>query len=852
MSRRKSHNYDKPRPVDLADSLGKLPPQVLDLEEAVLGAVILEKNAILSVADVLKPNHFYDDRHKEIYTSIIDLFKATEPVDMRTVVNQLRKNGKIDLVGGPHYIAELTSKVNSAANIDSHCRIIIEMAIKRTLILLAGSIQQDAYDDTQDVFKLLDRITLDLENVSDGSITNQAEKHVKELAIKSIENLQQRQQGVTTGVLSRFKALDDITHGFQNTDLIILGARPGQGKALSLNEEILTEGLWWIKMKDVKVGMKVASSDGNFYPITGVYPQGVRDVYDVHFDDGTIVRCDTQHLWKVQSRSDRQSNRPSRVIPLYEMLTYRVRLANNRKNWSLDYCDPIQYKENAHYIHPYIIGVLIGDGCLVNKTVFTNPEEDIVSKVAKLLPNGYIVKSNGINRNIRRENRTGSSTSLVKNELRRLELIGKHSYEKHIPIEYLMDSVENRMALLQGLMDTDGSVNGPSSFLEYITTSKQLSEDICDLVRSLGGKAVIKIKDTHYLKDGIRYPCRTAYKLIICFDNHITPVSSEKHLKRYKANKQFFKKFITEIKYVGTDETQCITVDSPDHTFLTNNYTVTHNSALTGCICYNIAKNGDPVGMFSLEMPGIQVVDRTAIGLSEIDPDKIKSGNINPLEMTRWVHFNGQISNLSWYIDDTAGLGIIELRARARRMKVKYGIKLLVVDYIQLINGRIHDDLNRDQEISIITRTLKQIAKELEIPVIAISSLNRSVETRGGDKRPNLSDLRDSGSIESDADVVMFLYRPEYYKITVDEDGLPTHGKAEVIFAKHRNGSLGTAILKFIGKFTKFVDWTDEYSSYSGTSGTITRNYKDPTESSRDNPYGAGARFHEDDSSTPF
>lgn len=503
MSRRKSHNYDKPRTV--TDSLGKLPPQVLDLEEAVLGAVILEKNAILSVADVLKPNHFYDDRHKEIYAAIIDLFKATDPVDMRTVVNQLRKNGKIELVGGPHYIAELTSKVNSAANIDSHCRIIIEMAIKRALILLAGSIQQDAYDDTQDVFKLLDRITLDLENVSDGSITNQAEKHVKELAIKSIENLQQRQQGVTTGVLSRFKALDDITHGFQNTDLIILGARPGQGK-----------------------------------------------------------------------------------------------------------------------------------------------------------------------------------------------------------------------------------------------------------------------------------------------------------------------------------------------------------SALTGCICYNIAKGGDPVGMFSLEMPGIQVVDRTAIGLSEIDPDKIKSGNINPLEMTRWVHFNGQISNLSWYIDDTAGLGIIELRARARRMKVKYGIKLLVVDYIQLINGRIHDDLNRDQEISIITRTLKQIAKELEIPVIAISSLNRSVETRGGDKRPNLSDLRDSGSIESDADVVMFLYRPEYYKITVDEDGLPTHGKAEVIFAKHRNGSLGTAILKFIGKFTKFVDWTDEYSSYSGTAGTITRNYKDPTESSRDNPYGAGARLHEDDSSTPF
>lgn len=142
---------------DISETLGKLPPQAPDLEEAVLGALMLEKNALNQVIEFLKAEHFYLDVHKELYAAIVELFKASEPVDMRTVVNQLRKNGKLELIGGAYKVAELTSKVSSAANIEYHARVIIEMAIKRELIQIASQIHQDAYEDTTDVFELLDK-----------------------------------------------------------------------------------------------------------------------------------------------------------------------------------------------------------------------------------------------------------------------------------------------------------------------------------------------------------------------------------------------------------------------------------------------------------------------------------------------------------------------------------------------------------------------------------------------------------------------------------------------------------------------------------------------------------------------
>jgi len=446
---------------DISESLGKLPPQALDLEEAILGALMLEKNALTAVVEFLRPEHFYTEQHKEIYNAIIDLFKASEPVDMRTVVAQLRKSARLEVVGGAYYIAELTSKVSSAANIEYHARIIIEMAIKRDLIQIASQIHHDAYEDTTDVFELLDKTEQNIFQISDSNLRKNYD-NMKSLMFRAIQELQEKKnhKDGLTGVPSGFSRLDRVTSGWQKSDLVIIAARPGMGK-----------------------------------------------------------------------------------------------------------------------------------------------------------------------------------TAFVVSALR---------------------------------------------------------------------NAAVEFKI--------------------------------------------------------------------------------------------------PVAIFSLEMASLQLVNRLISAEAELESEKIKKGNLAEFEWQQLVHKTTSLSSAPIFIDDTPALSILELRAKCRRLKAEHNVQLIVIDYLQLMKGEVGSG-NREQEIASISRALKGIAKELSVPVLALSQLSRSVETRGGDKRPQLADLRESGSIEQDADIVMFLYRPEYYKISVDEEGLPTQGMAEVIIAKHRNGSLENVKLKFIGKYTKFADY---------------------------------------------
>jgi replicative DNA helicase len=499
-SLRLSNKSNKLIPRDITESLGKLPPQALDLEEAVLGALMLEKNALNAVVEFLKPEHFYSDAHKEIYTAIIDLFKASEPVDMRTVVNQLRKNAKLEIVGGAYVIAELTAKVSSAANIEYHARVVIEMAIKRDLIQIASQIHHDAYEDTTDVFELLDKTEQSVFEISDSNLRKNYDnmRNLMARAIQELQLLKDHKDGLT-GVPSGFTALDRITSGWQKSDLVIIAARPGMGK-----------------------------------------------------------------------------------------------------------------------------------------------------------------------------------TAFVVSALR--------------------------------------------------------------------------------------------------------------------------------------------------------------NAAVDFKI---------PVAIFSLEMASVQLVNRMISAEAELEGEKIKKGNLADHEWAQLVHKTSRLSSAPIFIDDTPALSILELRAKCRRLKAEHNVQLIVIDYLQLMRGE--QGGNREQEIASISRALKGIAKELNVPVLALSQLSRGVETRGGDKRPQLSDLRESGSIEQDADIVMFLYRPEYYKITVDEEGMPTQGMGEVIVAKHRNGSTGTAKLKFIGKFTKFADFDAPASYENPFSGMITRESRLNTFNPGEEP--AGPRNDDD---TPF
>ena len=234
-----------------------------------------------------------------------------------------------------------------------------------------------------------------------------------------------------------------------------------------------------------------------------------------------------------------------------------------------------------------------------------------------------------------------------------------------------------------------------------------------------------------------------------------------------------------------------------------------------------------PVAFFSLEMSKLQLVNRLISAETELESDKLRKGTLKPFEWTQLMTKVDQLTEAPIFIDDTPGLNIFELRAKCRRLKSKHDIQLIVIDYLQLMSGTNTEGKgsNREQEISMISRSLKSIAKELDVPVIALSQLSRAVETRGGDKRPQLSDLRESGAIEQDADMVIFLYRPEYYQIMQDAEGNSLQGIAEIMIAKHRNGATKNVPLRFIDKYTKFVNLMADEGFSSGYQPLDSENY---------------------------
>ena len=243
----------------------------------------------------------------------------------------------------------------------------------------------------------------------------------------------------------------------------------------------------------------------------------------------------------------------------------------------------------------------------------------------------------------------------------------------------------------------------------------------------------------------------------------------------------------------------------------------------------NLARNAavdfnKPIAFFSLEMSSVQLVTRLISTETSLTADKLRTGNLAEYE---WQQLNTMVSplvNAKIFIDDTAQLSIFDLRAKCRRLKQQHDIQMIFIDYLQLMTAKGDKGGTREQEISTISRSLKSLAKELNVPVLALSQLSRSVETRVGSKKPILSDLRESGAIEQDADMVLFIYRPEYYGLTEDESGESAKGKAVISIAKHRNGKLGDVTLKFVGQYAKFEDISNSYITAPTENNNITPN----------------------------
>jgi replicative DNA helicase len=802
-------NNKKPlftRPV--SSGLGKIPPQALELEQVVIGAMLIEKNATHQVISLLKADDFYHEKHQRIYAAILELINESEPVDILTVSQKLRKTGQIEFVGGASYVTELTSRVNSAANIESHCRIIAEMSLKRQLISLISEVEGKCFDDTEDAFRCKEILDTGLSLIT-GNINSGKTRTMKDIVAENLKQIATAMgipDGIT-GVPSGFTGIDKITAGWQNSDLIVIAARPGVGKALPLTANVLTINGWKL-MGDLTTNDKVAGRDGEFYNITGVYPQGKKQMYKVVFEEGASVLCCKEHLWFTETRANRRSSKkpkPSGSVKSTIDIINSLRTGSDgRLNHCIPYCDPIKFNKKYLPIDPYLLGVLIGDGSTVKSILVSNPEKDIICRVKNSLPIGdYLSEGkDGLNHRI--------NGGVTRELLRSMDLYGKRSYEKFIPHGYLHSDVDDRIKLLNGLIDTDGYVTKGNCCLEYSTTSYRLALDIKFLVQSLGGRCTYKRLVGKYKKNGKYFICRDYYRMIFSFDAPINPAWSSKHSAKFKAKRKPHKRFIADIIPMNIEvDCQCISVDSPDNLYITDNFVVTHNTAFVVSSALNSAIRFNMPGViFSLEMSATQLGLRmmaSELDFMDLSTDKLRRGKITEDAYDQINKHISSLINCKIYIDDTPALSISSLKSKAHDLKRKYGIKWVIVDYLQLVTCS-EKGILREQQVSKVSSGLKALAKELNLPVIALSQLSRSVETRGGDKRPQQSDLRESGAIEQDADLIAFLYRPEYYGISEDANGFPTAGVGEFIISKHRNGPIEDIILKFVGKRTKFYN----------------------------------------------
>ncbi|WP_435354988.1 replicative DNA helicase [Emticicia sp. SJ17W-69] len=798
----------------LRSESGKLPPQAVELEEAVLGALMIEKDALTAVVDILQDSSFYKESHQRIYKAIISLFGKSEPIDMLTVTTQLRSTGELEFVGGASYLVKLTNKVNSAANIEYHARIITQSAIKRDMIKIAGEILKDAYEDTTDVFNLLDKIEQNFFEISERNIRkNYADAStIMRATIEELEKKKNNKDGLT-GVASGFTELDRITSGWQNTELTIIAARPAMGKCLGKGTKVLMYDGTLKKVEDVEKGDLLMGDDSTPRNVLSI-ARGQEKMYWIRQNKAIDYRVNESHILSLKRSRNEGKYKKGEVlnITVKDYLDKSDKFKSNYKGYKVE----IDFEERNLELEPYFLGLWLGDGHSYSSRI-TNIDTEVVGFLGEYAEKlelelvEYSQVGKTPNYGITKGFQGKQDFYSIQHELRELNLL----QNKHIPQHYLINSKENRLQLLAGLLDSDGNYDEKFNCFEISQKNENLAHQIKFLCDSLGFRTSIKKKKTTIKALNFE---GTTFRVRIFGNLDSIPTRIERKKARQLKAKADWRVTGIKVEFDKVDDYYGFEIDG-NHLFLLEDMTVTHNTAFVVSAMRNAAVEWNiPVAMFSLEMSATQLMLRLISAEAEIDSNKLRKGK---LENHEWVQLHQKIKNLSnapIYIDDTPALSILEMRAKCRRLKAQFDIGLVIIDYLQLMTADTGSGGkgNREQEIAAISRAMKNLAKEINVPVIALSQLSRAVETRGGDKRPQLSDLRESGSIEQDADMVMFLYRPEYYKITQDEQGNSTEGVGEVIIAKNRSGDVDTVKLRFIGKYTKFTDLDGFYTPLPG------------------------------------
>ena len=818
-----------------ASPSSRTPPHDLQAEQSVLGAMLLSRDAIAVALEHCRTEDFYKPAHGHVFEAISSLYGEGEPVDPVTVADELRRAGLLDVIGGPHLLIDLLASTPSTANAGRYGRIVSDHSLLRRLIGAANEIADMGYDVPEDVHGAIDRAESMVFEIGQRRVADTLAP-IRDLLAQSLDRLEalyERGQSIT-GVPTGYVDIDEQLSGLQGSNLVIVGARPAVGKALALDTPIPTTS-GWTTMGEVRVGDEIYDEAGR--PCRVQYTSPVftdHRCYRIRFDDGSEITADGGHRWLVYDRAAwkslgqrerlRRQGPPAhpalardqsarwclpRVLTTEEMVGEGVYTSDGRSNWYLSLAGALEGPELDLAVDPYILGCWLGDGTTANSQM-TIGTEDEAHFVAEFEARGYsLTKRYALQWATTPVAGQGAwkgydgPLRVLTRELQAVGLLG--GAQKHIPDAYLRASVSQRRELLQGLMDTDGTVNRNGT-AELGLSNRHLLAQAWELVASLGHKPYPIKERTIILPDG-----RTtkAWRFVWSPRDQVFRMKRKaERLKESRSTRVFGKptrRAIVSIESVESVPTRCISVSSESHLFLAGRTMIpTHNTAFSLGIAAHAAMTANvPVLFFSLEMSHLEITQRLLSGEAQVNAARMRNGKLHDSDWPKISHAIGRLGEAPLFIDDNPNLTLMDMRAKARRLKSREGLGLIMVDYIQLMTGRNSAE-NRQVEVSEISRGLKILARELQVPVVALSQLSRSLEQRA-DKRPMLADLRESGSLEQDADVVMFLYRDEVYN-----SESPDRGTAEVIVAKHRNGPTGVARLAFLDHYAKFANMARE------------------------------------------
>jgi replicative DNA helicase len=783
----------------------RTPPHDLAAEQCVLGGMLMSKDAISDVLEVLSPHDHYRPAHQLVHEAILELYGRGEPADPVTVSDLLGKRGDLARVGGGAYLHTLLASVPTAANAGYYARIVRERAILRRLVEAGTRIVQLGYGGDGDADELVDRAEAEIYGVTERRVSEDflALSEIMPGALDEIEAIGSR-GGVMTGVPTGFGDLDSLTNGFHAGQMIVIAARPAIGKALALDTPLPTPA-GWTTMGDISVGDQLLGAAGR--PVTVVAATEVmhgRPCYEVEFSDGEIIVADGQHQWLTWTRRARRYDAqtrgharefanpvPPEVVTTEQIAgTLRCPTADHRPNHAVCMPQLLELPDADLPIPPYALGTWLAGGESASAT-FTSVDPEIVMHVEA---SGLAAMPQGPRCHYRMAF-SAKSYGTLQAVLHTLGVLGN----KHIPLGYLRGSEAQRRALLAGILDTDGTVTSTGS-IQLAVTSRALAEGLRELVLSLGYRCSMSTKRVK----GRSEASSTCYMI-----NFTTPDRvfwlSRKHLlhkERLHHDRQRTRwRYIVDVRSVPSRPVRCVQVDSADSLYLAGRSMIpTHNSTLALDLARAASlKHGLATVMFSLEMSRNEITMRLLSAEARVPLHAMRTGQMGEDDWTRLARRMSEVVDAPLFIDDSPNMSLMEIRAKCRRLKQRHSLRMVIVDYLQLMSSSRRVE-NRQQEVSEMSRSLKLLAKELDVPVIAISQLNRGPEQRN-DKRPLLSDLRESGSIEQDSDVVILLHREDAY-----ERESPRAGEADLIVAKHRNGPTAVVTVAFQGHYSRFVD----------------------------------------------